>query len=205
VNPPHGGALSSGGEVEENYIIAYDLPSENYKHIVNTEAYVKVRAVRVSSTYRLHSLGIESTESVILVSPSKNQYISEVVNSVYRDYNELNKWLREKGYIELPNPLIKVIKLTSEQKEDFKTLAERKLKERLDSIIESLANLINEVENIIEEEKRKRIEYNLRKQQKELEKLEKLAKELGVESNHKFELLTQLYNNAYEKLKGGEI
>jgi len=42
VNPPHGGALSSGGEVEENYIIAYDLPSENYKHIVNTEAYVKV-------------------------------------------------------------------------------------------------------------------------------------------------------------------
>lgn len=187
-------------EMQEGFIVAYDLPSENRKEIVDSEAYTLVRATRVYSVYRLHSLGVECTESVIMVSPSMNSEVSKTIENVYGKYRELNRRLKSKGLTELPEPLIKTIKLTSEQKIDFKTLAERRLKEKLDEAIERLANLLEEVENIVEEEKKKRIEYNVNRQRKELERVKKYAEELNLECNNKFELLEQLYSRVVEKL-----
>ncbi|MEM2483198.1 MAG: hypothetical protein QXI35_08215 [Candidatus Nezhaarchaeales archaeon] len=192
-------------EGEDAYIVAYDLPSENHKAIVNTKAYAKVRAVRVNCTYKLRDLGIQCTESVILVSPSRSNDIDNVVKEVIESYNNLNKWLKDNGYIELPQPIIKKIKLTAEQKEDFKTLAEMRVKEKLDEIIEGLVDLINEIENIIDEERRRRLERNLEGRAKEAKRLEQLAKEIGLETNNKFDLVFQLYNSAIEKLKEGSI
>lgn len=188
-------------EGEGAYIVAYDLPSENVKDLSDVEAKEKVRNVRVGAVLKLHSLGIMCTESVILVPSGKAEKIDSVINEVYSDYEELNKWLETKGFVTLNTPLIRKIKLTAEQKEDFKELAERRVKEKLDEVIESLTNLLNEIENIIEEEKLRRIERNLRRQERELERLEVFCKELGIEANHKFELLSQLYDGAYAKLK----
>jgi len=47
--------------------IVYDLPSENMRIYTDGEVRDRVRAVRVRSTQLLHGLGVQCTESVILV------------------------------------------------------------------------------------------------------------------------------------------
>jgi hypothetical protein len=206
-----GSEFNNGGEsMEESFlVIAYDLPSENQLHISrngkSTEIYSKVRSTRVVCTYSLHGLGLMCTESVILVSPSKFGEVDKVVEKVKNSYEELNKWLKDNNVEVIGDPLIKVIKVNREQKEDLVPLAERKVKERLDELIELIVNLINELESMVEEERRKKIEYNVNKQMRELSRIETFCRELGISTNHKLELLGELYNQALSKLKEGGI
>jgi len=189
--------------IEATKAIVYDLPSENQLKFKDGKIKQRVRNVRVWSTMLLHKLGVLCTESVILVPESRAKEIEATVKKVFKMYQDLNKDLLKEVNVGIDEPLIKVIDLTVKQTEDLKTLAERKLKERLDQAIERIANLLNEMDSIIEESKRKRLVYNLNKQTKEYERLEKLAKELGLETNHKFELLTELMNQAISTLKEG--
>ena len=189
--------------IEATKAIVYDLPSENQLKFRDSKVKQRVRNVRVWSTMLLHRLGVLCTESVILVPESRVKEIEATVKKVFKMYQDLNKDLLKDVNVGIDEPLIKVIDLTTKQTEDLKTLAERKLRERLDQAIERIANLLNEMDNIIEESKRKRLVYNLNKQTKEYERLEKLAKELGLETNHKFELLTELMNQAISTLKEG--
>jgi hypothetical protein len=202
--------INGGESMEESFlVIAYDLPSENQLHISrngkSAEVYSKVRSTRVTSVYSLHSLGLMATESVILVSPSKFGEVDKVVERVKNSYEELNKWLKDNNVEVIGDPLIKVIKVNREQKEDLVPLAERKVKERLDELIELIVNLINELESMVEEERRKKIEYNVNKQMRELSRIETFCRELGISTNHKLELLGELYNQALSKLKEGGI
>ena len=186
---------------EKSFVLVYDLPSENQFAYKNDKTYSKVRGTRVSCTYKLHSLGVECTQSVILVPESNKDKIPKVIKEVFDSYKELNNFLAKNNFPEIDMPIIKAIEISVKQKEDFKTIAQRTLKDKLDKAIDRLATLINELDNILEEEKRKRIRYNLMKQKRELDRIEKFAKELGIETNHKFELLTELYNEAINKLE----
>ncbi|MHC1627452.1 MAG: hypothetical protein ACXQTI_01285 [Candidatus Nezhaarchaeales archaeon] len=188
--------------VEATKAIVYDLPSENQLVFKDAKTKQRVRNVRVLSTILLHRLGVECTQSVILVPKSNVKNIEKTVERVFKLYRDLNKELIENIGVGIDEPLIKVIDLTVKQTEDLKTLAERKLKERLDQAIERIAKLLNELDEIVEEAKRKRLIYNLNKQQKEYERLEKLASEIGLETNNKFELLTELMNQAICMLRG---
>jgi len=183
------------------YVVAYDLPSENRLDYSDKGVRDRARAIRVRATMKLHRLGVNATESVVLVPQSKGELIGKTVKEVYELYRELDKWLKDKGLWGVEEPLIRVIEITPEQKEDFKALAERKLKERLDRAIERIAKLLNEIDVIVEEAKRKRLIYNLNKQQRELSRVEAIAKELSIETNNKFELLIELYNQAIDVLR----
>jgi len=201
---------NGGKSMEESFlVVAYDLPSENQLHVSRngkaSEVYSKVRTTRVVCTYALHNLGLMATESVILVSPSKMAEVDRVVEKVKSEYEELNRWLKSNNVEPIGEPLIKVIKVTREQKEDLTPLAERKVKERLDELIELIVNLINEIETMVDEERKKRVEYNINKQMRELNRIETFCRELGINTNHKLELLGELYNQALSKLKEGVI
>jgi len=185
------------------YVLAYDLPSENQSHIKDKDIKMQIRNVRVLAIYKLHSLGVLSTESVVLIPKSKEDKISETIEVVNEVYKKLNEDLKNKGLSGLGEPLIRVIKLSQEQMDEFKVLAERKLKEKLDEIIERVVKLINEIDEILEEERRKKILYNVRREKKELEEIQKIAKELGIETNNKFDLVFELYKSVIEKLEGG--
>jgi len=169
-------AEKMGEIVEKGAIIAYDLPSENRVEVKDKKVYNRIRTTRILSTIKLHRLGILTTESVILIPNSTKQKISETVNEVYKLYQALNEDLEKNYNMNIGEPLIKVIPLTQKQQTDFKELAERKIKERLDKTIERLTELLNELETIIEENKKKKIRNNLRKQRKELERIEQFVK-----------------------------
>lgn len=180
-------------------ILVYDLPSENRTVIKDNGHYEKVKNVRISAVRALHSLGCECTESVILISPARYDKVDDIIQYVMRRYEALVKDL---GVSDM-KPIIRVLELTPSQATTFKEIAESKLKEKLDEIIERIARLISELSQIEEEIELKKVKRAIRRGYKTAKEIEEIAKELGLEANEKFALLYELYNEAFEKLKRG--
>jgi len=206
--------LEEEGFEVKGYVVPYDLPSENIfflrprdgeteeerKKRENIRDYV--RAKRVQATSYLHSLGVLATNSVVLVPTSKVEKIDETVKRVQKIYEEVNQKLMKEGYDKIGMPIIKKIPMVQTQIVSFRELAERQLKAKLDKKIDQIANLISKIEEGVEEGKAKKIRYNLNRTKKELENLEEIAKELGIETDDQFALLSEMIDQAIETLGG---
>jgi hypothetical protein len=208
------------GQVEEykfevkGYVVPYDLPSENVFQLRENdnesaeerkkreELRDYVRAKRVQATYYLHQLGVLATNSVVLVPQSRANLIDEVIEEVDKIYNEVNERLEKEGFFKIGMPIIKKIPMVQTQIVDFKDLAEKQLKEKLDKKIDDLASLIQKLQEGVEEGKARSIRYNLNSMRKEIDNLEQVAKELGIETDNQFALLAQMINQAIEILGG---
>jgi hypothetical protein len=198
----------------KGYVVPYDLPSENVYYLREnsneTEREKKkreelrdyVRAKRVQATYYLHSLGILATNSVVLVPESRADKIDKVIDEVNRIYKEVNERLEKEGFASVGMPIIKKIPMVQTQIVGFRDLAEKQLKEKLDKKIDDLATLIQKLQEGVEEGKARSIRYNLNSLRKEIDNLEQVAKELGIETDNQFALLGQLINQAIEILGG---
>jgi hypothetical protein len=171
-------------------IVAYDLPSENIRAL-NSALARKVRAVRVASTELLHRLGLQCTESVILVAPSKVEYVGDTINRV-------------RGlYARLPDvtfaPVIEVIRLTAEQQGQFITLAKRRLIERIDEGINRISELFDEIDAITEVRERRNIAYRLTRVRREYTSIMDLARDLGI-TDVSADYLINLIDNLLSKV-----
>jgi len=190
--------------LETSYIIAYDMPSENRlcydENNGNREAKMKVRSTRIAAITKLHKLGLLCTESVILVPRMREKDIEKAIEHVNQLYEDLNKWLLQKGYHGIEKPLIKVIPLNAKQTVEFRDIAEKKLAEKLDETINRLSNLLDELDEIVDEHVRRKTKYNLNKQEKEIKRLQEIAKELGIDLEGKFELVFEFFREAKNKL-----
>jgi hypothetical protein len=198
----------------KGYVVPYDLPSENVYYLrensKETEEEKKkreelrdyVRAKRVQATYYLHGLGVLATNSVVLVPESRANMIDKVVDEVNRIYKEVNEKLEKEGFAQVGMPIIKKIPMVQTQIVGFKDLAEKQLKEKLDKKIDDLATLIQKLQEGVEEGKARSIRYNLNGMRKEIDNLEQVAKELGIETDNQFALIGQLINQAIEVLGG---
>jgi len=206
------GVLEEVDYTIKGFVVPYDLPSENVfflrprdgetedekKKRENIRDYV--RAKRVQATSYLHSLGVLATNSVVLVPASRVEKIDETVKRVREIYEEVNERLAKEGYYKVGMPIIKKIPMVQTQIIGFKELAERQLKEKLDKKIDQIANIIQKIQEGVEEGKAKKIRYNLNRTKKELENLEEIAKELGIETDDQFALLGEMINQAIETL-----
>ena len=178
-------------------IVVYDLPSENRLEIGNKGLIMRVKNLRIQSLRRLHRLGLLCTESVVIVPRRREKEIHEAIERIYKDYEALAKEQDLDSFI----PVIKVIELVTDQERELKDLAQRKLLRRLDELIDRIASVMSEIEEIVEEEKLKKIKSGVRRAMRELAEVEKLAKELGISTNGKVDLLYSLYTKALEKCK----
>jgi hypothetical protein len=125
-----------------------------------------------------------------------------VVDEVNRIYKEVNEKLEKEGFAQVGMPIIKKIPMVQTQIVGFKDLAEKQLKEKLDKKIDDLATLIQKLQEGVEEGKARSIRYNLNSLRKEIDNLEQVAKELGIETDNQFALIGQLINQAIEVLGG---
>jgi histidyl-tRNA synthetase len=207
-----------GPERADGYIVPYDIPSENLKELLNMEndneeaknkktwAKNTIRSKRVIATNLLHSLGILTTNSVVLVPKTNENKIDSTIQKVREIYNELNNLLEKEGFDKLGEPIIKKIPLMQQQIGELKELAEKQLIQRLNERIDQLASLISEISNMIsnrvEEEKRRRMIYNLRKEEATVKEIERMAKELNIEADNQFSLLSSLISQAINELEG---
>jgi len=191
-------------ELQTAFVVAYDLPSENRSYFENgkkkTEFFYKIRNTRVSAITKLHKLGILTTESVILVPKSNEKAIKQAIDHVMKMYEDLNKELSQNGIPTIGMPLIKVIPLNSRQTEDFKEIAQRKISKKLDEVLERLNDVLEDLDEIVDENQRKKIKYRVNKQRKELERVQRVCEELGIDLSGKFDLVFDFFREISDKV-----
>jgi mevalonate kinase len=181
-------------------ILVYDLPSENFKALENTPEKDKVRNVRVQCVQRLHTLGLQCTESVILVTPSRLNRVNEVVERVYQKYEELKREISHIGLNNNLTPVIRILDLTQEQQDTFVVLAKRRLMERIDESIERINEIIIAIDEITQEERRRALRYRLNQLRKEWSTVLEASRELGIDVSRDLEYLLDLIDNARGRL-----
>ena len=171
--------------------IVYDLPSENIREIANDELRDRVRAVRVSCTYMLHSLGVQCTESVILVSPEKVDRIDEAITYVKTRYESLSREIR----LQL-TPIIEVLDLTQSQFDRLIPIAKQRLLRVLDDAIDRVSEAITRLRIESDERVVQRIIRNLRRVYRDWERVYRLARSLGIDISRDYEYLISLLEGA---------
>jgi len=171
--------------------IVYDLPSENIKEIANTRLKKKVRSVRVSATYKLHGLGVQCTESVILVSPERVNAIDEAIAYVRSRYESLSREIR----LQL-TPIIEVLDLTQSQFDRLVPIAHRRLMRLLDEAIDRVSEAITRLRVETDERRVQRIIRNLRRMYRDWERVYRLARSLGIDISRDYEYLVSLLEGA---------
>jgi len=181
-------------------ILVYDLPSENYKNLENTAEKAKVRNIRVQCVMALHSLGLQCTESVILIAPSRLNRVNEVIEGVFTKYEALKREVSHLIPASNFKPIIRVLDLTRDQHETFLVLAKRRLIEAIDSAINRISELIDSLEEITEEGKRRLLRYRLTRLAKEWKTVHEIANELGIDVSSDLEYLLELIENARGRL-----
>jgi len=198
----------------KGYVVPYDIPSENVNMLKPSDKDSEqekdrkrklrdyVRAKRVMATTYLHSLGVLSTYSVVLVPNSRKERIDQVIAKVESIYEGVNETLDKEGFGYIGSPIIKKIPIVHTQLVSFRDLAEKQLKAKLERQIDNVASLISKIQKGVEEAKVKRIKYQLNRTQRTLEDLESVAIELGLATDNQFTLLSELINQAIEALEG---
>jgi len=187
----------NGGDV----VVAYDLPSEHIRRLGNDDNKRKVRNLRLRCVYRLHGLGLQTTESVILVPSSRRGRIEGVINYVRTEYGALELELRDQGIdIELV-PLIEVIPITIEQRDRFRVLAERRLREFIDRKIDEICRLLEQIEEITERARRRELRYRYNRLNVEFVNLHEAARELGIDLERDFEYIFNLLDTTIRRLE----
>jgi hypothetical protein len=186
----------------EGKIIAYDLPSENMTvYNQRNELKDRARAVRVYCVSKLHSLGLQCTESVIIVSPSRINMVDTAIDRVQAKFEDLNELLRSQGLNLNLRPQVEVIEITPVQREQFTRLAERRLTERLDESIDNVSRLIDSIAEITEVARRRVIRYRLTRLGSEWRTIQSLANELGIQLGSDFEYLIDLIDQAERRVR----
>ena len=122
-------------------ILVYDLVSENRKRIQKSRFRKKVRAIRVKATEMLHQLGVQCTESVILVPDARASSIDDVINKINGMFFKILSDVENTLGITLPRPVIRPLTITEDQFAVFKELAERRLREALGANIDRVSKI----------------------------------------------------------------
>jgi hypothetical protein len=179
--------------------LVYDLGSENRTVFSDEEIKNKVRSARVSCVELLHSLGVQCTESVILIAPHKAQYVDRYIAKVQEIYEQLNEVLRSHNFTIQLRPIVQVLSLTREQTEQLIPLAQRRLLENLDRAIDSVSAIIDELVDITEESRLRRIRNNLRRLANNWNHINDMARRLGINILRDYRYLVDLIDEALER------
>ncbi len=172
----------------ERLIVVYDLGSENVKGLDESTKNM-VRSIRVTSIRLLHSLGIMCTQSVIIVSPNNISRVNEVISRVRELYDRIDD--------DRIKPIIKVLGISESQQTELLEFSKRLLQDRVDSEIDRISDLIDELSTIDDDNVLRRYRYNLSRVKRELERLYNNARELGLEIRD-FRYLLDLYDRAID-------
>jgi len=179
--------------------LVYDLPSENLRNI-SEEAKRTIRRVRVRSVQLLHALGVQCTESVILIPIENRDQITTTIDRVNSMYRELIQNLEQLGIYGFRTPIIRTLNLTQEQKTTLLPIAKRRLLEELDRTIESVNEIIDSLNEIVEESRRRRIRNNLSRIRRNWNRIFNIAQQLGIDITRDYEFLVEMLEEAYRRV-----
>ena len=184
------------------YMVVYDLPNEDrvaFKYDASARGVVK--RLRINSIRKLGKYGLQCTESVLIVPRTLIDKMKKTIEEIRFTYRDAKEHLL-KNYEEELEPEIYVIPLIGEQTEALKTIAVKRLVDKLEKIIQRLLRLTVEIEELEEDEKKK-VRYNVKRVLRELEHTQDIIEELGIESvklKEKFRLAEEVIREVLEEV-----
>jgi hypothetical protein len=192
--------LSRGGGIGLKAIV-YDLTSENHTVLKHTLYHDRLKSVRVRATQKLHKLGIQCTESVILVNDANGARIHEVIDRILSEYEYLLAEIRANLSVNLPQPVIRVLEVTSEQYDVFKELAERRIRALIDIHIDRVSSILERQNGNSAE----RLIRSLRKLKREWIRIRSICRNMGIGLDHDIDYLLQLIDDVILRFQGERI
>jgi vacuolar-type H+-ATPase subunit E/Vma4 len=184
-------------------IVVYDLISENWGVLKNTEYVHKLRAARIRATELLHRLGVLCTESVILVNSGRMDEVNRVINEVRETYDAILSEIEGALGVAFPRPIIRILELTPQQYATFTELAERRLREAIDSNIDRISSLSERLEDVRSSANVKNLLTSLRKLKREWIKIRENVVSLGIPLKDDIDYLIQLIDDVMANIRGG--
>jgi len=166
-----------------SFVLAYDLPSENLTEIKRAEQKNRVEVVRSTATQLFHKLGVQTTESVILIAPEHERKVKESIEKVLHMYELLGRDLRKEGLDVELEPLIRVIGLSSAQTRAYKDLAVRYIERKAGESADYLERTVNRLEEIKSPKAINRVLKNLERHRRGWEEIQRLASGLDLSND----------------------
>jgi hypothetical protein len=182
-------------------LIAYDLASENRRLLENQELKEKVRNARISATQALHKLGVQTTESVIIVPSSNENRIEQTKLHVYNLFNQVQRFCLERNLTIDLWPTIEVIDLTPTQTEQYTRLAKVNLAHRIDEAIDRVSRFMESLEQLTNARQIRQAKYNVARQKETWQEIFQIAQDLGIDLGQDYEYLISLLDNAAQRLR----
>jgi len=185
-------------------IVVYDLISENWGVLKNTEYVHKLRAARIRATELLHRLGVLCAESVILVNGGRMDEVNRVIDEVKKTYDAVLSEIEGALGVAFPRPIIRILELTPQQYATFTELAERRLREAIDSNIDRVSSLSERLEDVRGSARVKNLLTSLRKLRREWIKIRENVVALGIPLKDDIDYLIELIDNVISTIRGSE-
>jgi hypothetical protein len=195
--------MSAGIGLGFNFIVVYDLISENWRILRDSELRDKLRAARIKATSLLHNLGVLCTESVILVSGNRREEIERAISEIDRIYDSVLTEVEEALGVEFPRPVIRVLRLDQDQYNAFRELAERRLREALDANIDRVSSLVERLEDLRGSTNIRNLLVSLRKLKREWLRIKNHVIALGIPLGEDIDYLIEMIDSAIHAVREG--
>jgi hypothetical protein len=179
-------------------LVVYDLTSENRVALQNTLYYKRLKSIRVRATAILQGLGLPCTESVVLVPFSDDHKLLRAIDTVHQMYGELLRDISRDLRIELPEPVIRVLEVTTEQATVFRELAERHIRAILDRNIDRVS-AIAEADDV---KNPKELMRALKRLKREWLRIRGYCHSVGIDVLQDIDYLLELIDSTMSSIQG---
>jgi len=186
-----------------SFIVVYDLISENWRILRDSELKDKLRAARIRATSLLHNLGVLCTESVVLVSGNRREEIERVVSEINAIYDSVLSEVERALGVAFPRPIIRVLGLDQEQYNAFRELAERRLREAIDANIDRVSSISERMEDLKSSANIRNLLASLRKLKREWLRIKNHVIALGIPLEEDIDYLIELIDSAIHAVREG--
>jgi hypothetical protein len=198
-----GAGIGLGLNSGASFIVVYDLISENWRILRDSELRDKLRAARIRATALLHNLGVLCTESVILVSGERREEIERAISEINAIYGSVLSEVERALGVEFPRPVIRVLRLDQEQYNAFRELAERRLRETLDANIDRVSSLVERLEDLRGSANIRNLLASLRKLKREWLRIKNNVIALGIPLEEDINYLVEMIDSAIHAVREG--
>jgi hypothetical protein len=139
--------------------------------------------VRSRATQLFHKLGVQATESVILISPEREKKVEESVAAVLKWYSDLQHELKVEGLDVRLEPVIEIMGLSSKQTQAYKNLAISFVERKAGDSGRYCERVFNSLEEPHDAQALERIIKNLEKHRRSWADLQGLCSELSLSND----------------------
>lgn len=168
---------------EVTFLVAYDLPSENIKALKHSGFYHQVESVRSTSVQFFHKLGVQTTESVILIAPEHEKQVKETIELVTKLYAGLQHDLNVAKIDVKLDPMIRIIGLSSAQTRAYRDLAVRYIEKKAAESGDYLEAVMERLEELKSPKAIRKALKNLERHRKGWAEIQSLVCELSLSND----------------------